>query len=45
MFSPERGHLDNVAAAKPEVAAAMKKRMAEYDASCLLSRDGADYQY
>ena len=36
---------NNLVTTHPEVTAAMKKRMAEYDASCLLSRDGADYQY
>ena len=36
---------DNLMASKPEVAKAMKKRMAEFDESCRLSRDGADYRY
>lgn len=35
----------NLITSKPEIASAMKKRMAEFDASCLLSRDGADYKY
>ena len=30
---------------KPEVLAAMKTRMAEYDESCRKSRDGSDYEY
>jgi arylsulfatase A-like enzyme len=30
---------------KPEIAEAMKKRMVEFDESCRLSRDGADYKY
>lgn len=30
---------------KPEIAAAMKKRLTEYDESCRLSRDGADYKF
>ena len=29
----------------PEVAAALSKRLKELDASCQLSRDGADYKY
>ncbi|YCM42990.1 sulfatase-like hydrolase/transferase [Verrucomicrobiaceae bacterium 227] len=35
----------NLIKKKTDIAAAMKKRMAEYDESCRLSRDGADYKY
>lgn len=36
---------ENIITSKPEIATVMKKRMAEYDESCRLSRDGADYPY
>jgi hypothetical protein len=41
----DRTETNNLAAAKPELLAAMKARMAEYDESCRRSRDGADYEY
>jgi len=36
---------NDLAATQPEILAAMKARMAEYDESCRRSRDGADYEY
>ena len=36
---------NDLSATEPEILARMKARMAEYDESCRLSRDGADYQF
>ncbi|MCX6854153.1 MAG: sulfatase-like hydrolase/transferase [Verrucomicrobia bacterium] len=36
---------NDLSISKPDILAAMKARMAEYDASCLRSRDGADYEF